>query len=472
VQLILQCFSKLYYLKLSLEDIFFLSYIDAIEMMIWLKKMAVMNKENKSIAIVGLGYVGLPLAIAFAKKGYKTIAYDINKDRISQLKDGVDITFETTKDELYLSNLHFSSREQDLKEASSYIVTVPTPINDTNRPDLSMIFLATEVVGKYLKKGDIVIYESTVYPGVTEDECVPLLEKASGLKYKLDFGVGYSPERINPGDKLHRLETIQKIVSASDPETLHRVAHLYDDIIDAGVFKCVNIRTAEAAKVIENIQRDLNIALVNELSIIFHMLGINTHDVLDAAATKWNFARFEPGLVGGHCIGVDPYYLTHCAEKLGYNPEVILSGRRINNRMGDYIANKVIKNILSCSSGLNLPPLITILGFTFKENVPDIRNTKVIDVIKGLESFGAQVQIYDPFADSALVQHEYGIKLTPLEKLEPADGVIIAVKHQFFVEGGMTLIQNLLKSGKGFVADLKNCIEKNKIPKTITVWSL
>lgn len=431
-----------------------------------------MDKRNKSVAIIGLGYVGLPLAVAFAKKGYKAIAYDINKDRILQLKEGVDVTFEVAKDELCLSNLHFSFQEEDLKEASSYVVTVPTPISDTNRPDLSMIFLASEVVGKYLKKGDIVIYESTVYPGVTEDECVPLLEKASGLKYKLDFGVGYSPERINPGDKLHRLETIQKIVSASDPETLQRVAQLYDDIIEAGVFKCPNIRTAEAAKVIENIQRDLNIALVNELSIIFHMLGINTHDVLDAAATKWNFARFEPGLVGGHCIGVDPYYLTHCAEKLGYNPEVILSGRRINNKMGEYIANKVIKNIFTHLSGLDLPPLITILGFTFKENVPDIRNTKVIDVIKGLESFGAQVQVYDPLANSALVQQEYGIKLTPLEELKPADGVVIAVKHQLFVEGGIGFVQSLLKKDKCFVADLKNCIGKNELPKNITVWSL
>lgn len=429
-------------------------------------------KKNRIIGVVGLGYVGLPLAVAFAKKNHDIIAYDINTNRISQLKKGVDITWETTKDELSLSNLHFSSEKQDLKDASIYIITVPTPINDANRPDLSMIFSATEVVGKYLKKGDIVIYESTVYPGVTEDECVPILEKFSGLKYKVDFGVGYSPERINPGDKLHRLETIQKIVSGSDEEALNIVADLYSDIIDAGIFKSSNIKTAEAAKVIENIQRDVNISLINELSIIFSKLGINTYEVLDAAATKWNFARFEPGLVGGHCIGVDPYYLTHCAEKLGYNPEVILSGRRINNRMGEHIASEIMKHILKSSSDLSFPPLITILGLTFKENVPDIRNTKVVDLIKGLESFGAQIQIYDPYADSDHVFHEYGIKLTPLEKLSPADAAIIAVKHKPFVEGGWPFIATLLRDQKGLVADLKNCLPREGTPKTIKVWSL
>jgi UDP-N-acetyl-D-galactosamine dehydrogenase len=429
-------------------------------------------KKNKIIAVIGLGYVGLPLAVAFAKKSYKTIAYDINTNRISQLKKGMDITCETIKDDLSLSSLHFSSREQDLKEASLYIITVPTPINDINRPDLSMIFSATEMVGKYLKKNDIVIYESTVYPGLTEEECVPILEKTSGFKYKVDFGVGYSPERINPGDKLHRLETIQKIVSGSDSEVLNIIADLYSDIVEAGIFKCKNIRTAEAAKVIENIQRDVNISLINELSIIFNKLGINTYDVLDAAETKWNFARFEPGLVGGHCIGVDPYYLTHCAEKLGYNPEVILSGRRINNRMGEYVSNEIMKTILSAPSHLFVPPLITILGFTFKENVPDIRNTKVVDIIKGLESFGARTQIYDPYADPEHVFHEYGIKLTPLEKLSLADAAVIAVNHKPFVDGGWPFITALLKDKKGLVADLKNCLSKRNIPETIKIWSL
>lgn len=429
-------------------------------------------KKNIGIAIIGLGYVGLPLAVAFAKKSHKVIAYDINSARIAQLNNGVDVTRETTKNELNLPNLHFSSEEQDLKDASIFIVTVPTPINDTNRPDLSMIFSATKTVGKYLKKGDIVIYESTVYPGLTEEECVPILESISDLKYKADFGVGYSPERINPGDKLHRLETIQKIVSGSDLQVLNIIADLYNDIIEAGIFKCSNIQTAEAAKVIENIQRDLNISLVNELSIIFSKLGINTYEVLDAAATKWNFARFEPGLVGGHCIGVDPYYLTHCAEKLGYNPEVILSGRRINNRMSQHVSSEIMKTILSTASPVSFPPLITILGLTFKENVPDIRNTKVVDLIKGLESFGAQIQVYDPYADPDQVYHEYGIKLMTLENLSPAHAVVVTVKHKSFVEGGWPFITTLLKEQKGLVADLKNCLPRENAPKTIKIWSL
>lgn len=429
-------------------------------------------KKNKVIAIIGLGYVGLPLAVAFAKKNHKIIAYDINSNRISQLKNGIDVTRETTKESLSLPNLHFSSEKKDLEDASVYIITVPTPINDTNRPDLSMLFSATGTVGNYLKKSDIVIYESTVYPGLTEEECVPILEKVSGLKYKADFGVGYSPERINPGDKLHRLETIQKIVAGSDSETLNSVADLYHEIIEAGIFKCSNIRTAEAAKVIENIQRDVNISLVNELSIIFNKLGINTYEVLDAASTKWNFARFEPGLVGGHCIGVDPYYLTHCAEKVGYNPEVILSGRRINNRMSQHVSKEIIKIILSSTSHTSFPPLITILGLTFKENVPDIRNTKVVDLIRELESFGAHLQVYDPYADPDHVYHEYGIKLMPLEKLSPAHAVVVTVKHKPFVEGGWPFVTALLKDQEGLVADLKHYLPREHTPKTIKIWSL
>ena len=429
-------------------------------------------KEQKTISIVGLGYVGLPLAIAFAKKGYKVIAYDINQKRIDQLKSGLDVTLETTPEELETPSLHLTSDKKEIQKATIHIVTVPTPINETNRPDLSMIYSASEIVGRQLKKGDIVVYESTVYPGVTENECVPILERLSGLTYKKDFGVGYSPERINPGDKLHRLESILKIVSGSDPKTLNTLSALYGDIIEAGIFKCANIQTAEAAKVIENIQRDVNIALMNELSIIFHLLGINTHDVLDAAATKWNFSRYEPGLVGGHCIGVDPYYLTHCAEKLGYHPEVILSGRRINDSMGDHIAEKVMKSLLTSSGIVSFPPIITILGFTFKENVPDIRNTKVIDVIRALEEFGAKVQIYDPFVDSKLVRQEYGIEVSPLDKLKPADAVILAVKHKPFVEEGFPFIKKLLKNERGLIADLKNCLPKKDIPKTYQLWNL
>ncbi|EKE10301.1 MAG: hypothetical protein ACD_16C00056G0020 [uncultured bacterium] len=429
-------------------------------------------KEKKTLSLVGLGYVGLPLAVAFAKKGYKVIAFDISKKRIEQLKSGLDVTLETTPEELKSPHLHFTCDKQSLKDATIHIVTVPTPINEASRPDLSMMYSASDTVGRHLKKGDIVVYESTVYPGVTENECVPILEKISGLTYKKDFGVGYSPERINPGDKLHRLETIKKIVSGSDTETLNSLSDLYGDVVEAGIFKCANIQTAEAAKVIENIQRDLNIALMNELSIIFHLLGLNTHEVLDAAATKWNFTRFEPGLVGGHCIGVDPYYLTHCAEKLGYHSEVILSGRRINDRMGNYIAEKVMKSVLTSSSDVVFPPRVTILGFTFKENVPDIRNTKVIDVVRALQEFGAQIQIYDPFANPEHVRYEYGINLTSLEKLIPGDAVVLAVKHKPFLDEGWPFVKKLLKNEKGVVADLKNCLPKKGSSQTIHLWNL
>ncbi|MGI4851437.1 MAG: nucleotide sugar dehydrogenase [Janthinobacterium lividum] len=428
--------------------------------------------NDKILTIIGLGYVGLPLAVAFGKKGYKTVGYDIDKKRILELQNGIDRTLETDEDLLKIKNLSFTFQEENLEKSSIYIITVPTPIKDANRPDLSMILSATNTVGKILKKGDIVIYESTVYPGVTEDECVPILEKISGLKYNIDFGVGYSPERINPGDKKHRLENIKKIVSGSNAETLETVFQLYDSIISAGVFKSSNIKTAEAAKVIENIQRDVNIALINELSIIFHKLNINTYDVLEAASTKWNFARFEPGLVGGHCIGVDPYYLTHCAEKLGYHPEVILSGRRINNHMGEYIANNIMKNILKNNNISSFPPLITILGFSFKENVPDIRNTKVIDIIKELEKFGVKIQLCDPHVDATSVYSEYGLNLIPIDELIPADAVIVAVKHQSFIDGGGSLLEKLLKNKKGLIADLKNCVEKIDINPNIFLWKL
>lgn len=431
-----------------------------------------MNKKDKKLAILGLGYVGLPLAIAFSNKGYKVVAYDNNENRISQLTRGIDVTSETIREDLKHQNLFFTSQEEHLKEASIYIITVPTPISDVNRPNLSMLLSATKTVGKYLKKNDIVIYESTVYPGVTEDDCVPILEEASGLSYIVDFGVGYSPERINPGDKHHRLESIIKVVSASDESSLAIISALYKDIIKAGVFECPNIKTAEAAKVIENIQRDLNVALMNELAIIFHKLKINTHEVLDAASTKWNFARYEPGLVGGHCIGVDPYYLTHCAEKFGYTPQVILSGRKINNHMGEYIANEVMKNLLRKSTTTKIPFVITVMGFTFKENVPDIRNTKVIDIVRALESFGAHVQVHDPYITEDLIQKEYKINSLPLENLLPADGVILAVKHNSFIEEGWPLVKSLLKEGKGFVADLKNSLSREKIPPHINLWSL
>lgn len=428
--------------------------------------------KDKTLAIVGLGYVGLPLAVAFAKKGYNMVSYDINKVRIEDLKRNIDITNETSPDDLSMPNLSFTSSEEELSKADIFIVTVPTPIDEANTPDLSIVFSATRTVAKYVKSGDIVIYESTVYPGVTEDECVPIIEEISGLKLNKDFSVGYSPERINPGDHTRPIEKIKKIVSASNKEALEVVSNLYGSIIEVGIFECANIKTAEAAKVIENIQRDLNIALVNEFSIIFNMLGINTYDVLDAASTKWNFIRFEPGIVGGHCIGVDPYYLTHCAEKLGYHPEVILSGRRINNRMGEYIAKNIIKIILSSSNKISHPISVNILGFTFKENVPDIRNTKVIDIVKALEEFGVVVKIADPHADAHQAYEEYGINLTPLKDLEPANAVIVAVKHKEFVEGGWNFMTSFLKNEKVVVADLKRCLPKEKPSANIELWTL
>lgn len=427
--------------------------------------------QEKKIAVIGLGYVGLPLAVALAKGHHQVIGFDINQERVQQLQSKIDITHEVTPEDLNLSTILFTNEEHFLKDANFYIITVPTPINEVNRPDLRMIYAATKTVAKHLKKGDIVVYESTVYPGVTEDECVPLLEQISGLSYCKDFGIGYSPERINPGDKKHRIEDIKKVVSGSDPLTLDCVFELYNSVIKAGVFKAESIKTAEAAKVIENIQRDLNIALINELSIIFNRLGINTHAVLDAAATKWNFARYEPGLVGGHCIGVDPYYLTHCAEQNGYHPEIILAGRRINNRMSEFVALEVLKGVTHLNrkdSQIN----VTILGLTFKENVPDIRNTKVIDIINVLKEFNVNVQICDPYADKNEVKKEYGIELTDYTQLQPADGIILAVKHQPFVEENWELITQLSNPRAVFVADLKNCLPDAEKPSHVTLWKL
>lgn len=428
--------------------------------------------NEKKIAVIGLGYVGLPLAVALAKKKHQVVGFDINPTRISQLQNKVDITGEVTEEDLEKIHITFTNEADSLKDANFYIITVPTPINEVNRPDLQMMYAATEQVAKYLKRGDIVVYESTVYPGVTEEECVPILEKISSLSYKKDFGVGYSPERINPGDKKHSIESIQKVVSGSDPLTLEQIYQVYHSIITAGVFKATTIKTAEAAKVIENIQRDINIALINELAIIFHRLGINTHDVLDAAATKWNFLRYEPGLVGGHCIGVDPYYLTHCAEKNGYHPEVILAGRRINNSMSEFVALEVLKGMSQLNTKNSLPNNVVIFGLTFKENVPDIRNTKVIDIIHVLKSFNVNIQVVDPYADKAEVQKEYGIDLVDVDNLMPADGVIFAVKHQFFVEKGWKLIDKCAKSTPVFVADLKNSLCLKEKPSHVTLWKL
>jgi UDP-N-acetyl-D-galactosamine dehydrogenase len=387
-----------------------------------------MSISQKTIAILGLGYVGLPLAVEFGKQR-ATLGFDINAKRVAELQSGQDHTLECSPAELKEAyHLRYSHQIEDLKAAQIYIVTVPTPVDQANRPDMTPLVKASETVGKVLKPGDIVIYESTVYPGATEEVCVPVLEKFSGLKFNVDFFCGYSPERINPGDKVNTLTTIKKITSGSTPEIADEVDALYNTIIKAGTWKASSIKVAEAAKVIENSQRDLNIAFVNELSVIFDRMGIDTLEVLEAAGSKWNFLPFRPGMVGGHCIGVDPYYLTHKAEELGYHPQVILAGRRINDNMARYAARNVIKRMLQ--NGIDVPrSKIGVMGITFKENCPDIRNSKVADLVKELQAWGAQVVVTDPWADAAEVQHEYGITLGSISPDAPVDSLIVAVGH-------------------------------------------
>lgn len=434
------------------------------------QKVSFMSHGRK-ISVVGLGYVGLPVAVAFGTGNEQTVAFDINKNRIAQLRAGHDATGEVDAPELAAANLLLTDNAADLAQADFHIVTVPTPIDQANLPDLSPLRSASKTVGAILKKGDIVVYESTVYPGATEDVCVPILEAQSGLKAGIDFTVGYSPERINPGDREHRFTTITKVVSGQTPETLEIVAAVYGSVVTAGIHKAPTIKAAEAAKVIENTQRDLNIALMNELSLIFDRAGIDTSDVLAAAGTKWNFLRFTPGLVGGHCIGVDPYYLTHKAEELGYYPQVILAGRRINDGMGEVVANKVIRAILRKGGVVN--PTVTVLGLTFKENVPDIRNTRVIDIIRELEDAGITVQVHDAMADADEVAHEFGgLKLCTFEDLKPADAVVMAVSHRDYVRGGWPLVQNMLVDGKGFVADVRAMLPREDRPDGIDLWRL
>jgi UDP-N-acetyl-D-galactosamine dehydrogenase len=423
--------------------------------------------HSRKIAVIGLGYVGLPVAVAFARSGAAVIGFDIDQQRLAELKAGKDRTREVDPADLVHKSLRYKSDPESLRAADFFIVTVPTPIDVARRPDLRAMLAASEMIGRVLKKGDIVVYESTVYPGAVEEDCLPVLEKTSGLAGGRDFTVGYSPERINPGDKKHRFESITKVVSAQDEKTLDIVAAVYGSVVTAGVHRAPSIKVAEAAKVIENTQRDLNIAFMNELSAIFHHLGIDTGEVLAAAATKWNFQKFEPGLVGGHCIGVDPYYLTFRAEKAGYHPEIILAGRRINDSMGERIARECTRALLLRGAR---EPTVTILGMTFKENVPDIRNSKVIDVIRELGRVGITVQVHDPLALSGEVQHEYGVTLYPLEKLEPADGVILAVAHGDYVAGGWPLISKLLKGGQGIVLDIKSRLDRTRKPEGIDLW--
>lgn len=398
--------------------------------------------KDVRIGIVGLGYVGLPLAVSFGNK-FPTLGFDINTARIAELNRGEDNTLEVDPEELKASkHLTFSAEADDLADCNILIATVPTPIDEHKRPDLSPLEAASRTLGAQLKKGDIVIYESTVYPGATEEVCVPILEHVSGLTFNEDFFVGYSPERINPGDKQHRLETILKVTSGSTPEIADRVDALYASIITAGTFQASSIRVAEAAKVIENTQRDVNIALVNELALIFNRLGIDTGEVLAAAGTKWNFLPFRPGLVGGHCIGVDPYYLTHKSQEMGYHPEMILAGRRINDNMGIYVVSQVTR--LMTQKRIHVVGSdVLILGFTFKENCPDVRNTRVIDMVRELESFDANVDIYDPWANSAETEHEYGVSLTPELKPDSYDAIILAVSHDEFKQLGVDAVHKL-----------------------------
>jgi UDP-N-acetyl-D-galactosamine dehydrogenase len=409
-------------------------------------------KENK-LAIIGLGYVGLPLAVAFSSK-YNTIGFDINKKRIRELSEGNDFTLEVTADELKDAKLlSFTSDPEDIKTANVYIVTVPTPIDEHKQPDLTPLIKASETLGKVIKKGDIVIYESTVYPGATEDDCIPVIEKISGLKFNQDFYGGYSPERINPGDKEHKVTNIKKVTSGSTPEIAEVIDQLYSSVITAGTYKASSIKVAEAAKVIENTQRDLNIALINELAIIFNKLGIDTEEVLKAAGTKWNFLPFRPGLVGGHCIGVDPYYLTHKAQSIGYHPEVILAGRRINDSMAAYVASQLVKAMIKRRIHAEGAKVL-IMGLTFKENCPDLRNTKVIDIINELREYNIEVDVYDPWISTEEAQHEYAITPVTSPKSNSYDAVILAVAHNQFRSLGIDGIKQFTK-GDAVIYDLK-----------------
>ena len=387
-------------------------------------------KKKESVSLIGLGYVGMPIAVAFAKK-VKVIGFDLNEAKIQLYKSGIDPTNEVGNDVIKTTSVEFTSNEEDLRKAKFHIVAVPTPVNDDHTPDLSPVEGASRILGRNLTKGSIVVFESTVYPGVTEEVCAPILEKESGLKCGVDFKIGYSPERINPGDKVHRLETITKIVSGMDEESLEEIEKTYELVVDAGVYKAESIKVAEAAKVIENSQRDINIAFMNELSIIFNKMGIDTQSVLKAAGTKWNFLKFYPGLVGGHCIGVDPYYLTYKAEMLGYHSQIILSGRRINDDMGKYVAENLVKNLIKSEKSVK-GAKVAILGFTFKENCPDTRNSKIFDIVKELREYSIEPVVADPVADSDEAEKLYGIKFTDISEIKNMDGVILAVAHEEF----------------------------------------
>ena len=421
----------------------------------------IVNGKEK-LSLVGLGYVGMPIAVAFARK-IKVVGFDLNAAKIDLYKSGVDPTNEVGDDVIKDTTVEFTADPSKLREAKFHIVAVPTPVNDDHTPDLTPVEGASRILGQNLTKGSIVVFESTVYPGVTEDICVPILEKESGLKCGVDFKIGYSPERINPGDKVHRLETITKIVSGMDEETLNEVAHIYELVVEAGVYRAESIKVAEAAKVIENSQRDINIAFMNELSIIFNKMGIDTKSVLSAAGTKWNFLKFQPGLVGGHCIGVDPYYLTYKAEQLGYHSQIILSGRRINDDMGKYVAENLVKNLIKADIPVKSAK-VAILGFTFKENCPDTRNTKVIDIYKELQEYGITPMVVDPVADAAEAKRLYDITFNTMEDIKDMDAVIVAVSHKQFLTLDKEKISSLYSkaNAKKVLVDIKGIFDRKE----------
>lgn len=417
------------------------------------------NHEEK-LSLVGLGYVGMPIAVAFSKK-IDVIGFDLNSKKIEMYKSGIDPTREVGDDAIKSAKVNFTADESMLKEAKFHIVAVPTPVNDDHTPDLTPVEGASEILGRNLSKGSVVVFESTVYPGVTEDVCVPILERESGLKCGTDFKIGYSPERINPGDKVHRLETITKIVSGMDEETLDCVAKVYELVVEAGVHRAESIKVAEAAKVIENSQRDINIAFMNELSIIFNKMGIDTMSVLNAAGTKWNFLNFRPGLVGGHCIGVDPYYLTYKAEMLGYHSQIILAGRRINDDMGKYCAENCVKNLIAADKAVKNAK-VAILGFTFKENCPDTRNTKVIDIVNELKEYGITPVIADPQADVDEAKHLYGIEFVDMDSIKDMDAIILAVAHTEFSGFTIDRMNEFFGTGKKVLLDLKGLLNRKE----------
>jgi len=426
--------------------------------------------HQRKIAVIGLGYVGLPVALAFGKVG-QVIGFDVNSQRIAQLQTGIDVTHETAPEALQQHTILFTTHAADLKQADFFIIAVPTPVDQAKNPDLFPVLKASKTIGSYLKKGDIVVYESTVYPGATEEVCVPVLEKQSGLKWGKDFFVGYSPERINPGDKNHRFDNTQKVVSGCCEKSAKIIAEVYASVISAGVYLASSIRVAEACKVIENIQRDVNIALMNELAMIFDRLGMDTQAVLQAAATKWNFLPFTPGLVGGHCIGVDPYYLVDKAKRVGFDAKLIAASRLINDGMGDFIADKALDLLVKQGCILS-ESTVTILGLSFKENVPDLRNTRVVDIVRNLKASGVKIQLHDPLVNSEEAFEEYGVEILQEPLLQSAQIIILAVAHQYYVDWGWKGLVELLENESGVVLDVKGILPQDQIPNNVTLWRL